>query len=557
VDKESSIADGVAIRDGKVLAVGKSSAVLAYAGPDTRKLDLAGRTVVPGFIDSDGDNAFVGGDLYKDTMVNGKVGDKVEGENIPEMLDKVRALVGEAKPGSPVFVRMSDDFIEQLQSLTAKHLDQLAPNNPLFMSLSSSDALANTAMLQMAFEAGLPRDHFQVIKDKNGNPNGRVIGRAAGFMGWNLRDWPVITDETLQKQQETNDEFLGVGVTTVTGHASGYTTTIVSELAQSGKLNMRLRPDLDFTRQNPLADQSIRRTPNLVDFEVGDGMVRIAGAAVGPVDGASDAGGILTNKVKAQEDPDVGGGPYGRNKWTSEEWTGKTWDDLSQKEKEDTEWSTLQMLRSHGWNIGGNHNMGSGAATIVMQTLIEAEKQGDPKVKNLKGRNALDHNLVWDEQSLALAKQLGDSIAFGLNSEIWNQREAFDKQMLTAQYGEMMHTMQPVADLVKAGLNVHFEGGDPEEPPLWRIERFVTRTDKDGKVWGANQAVDRLQALKMVTYNAAKFISEEDMLGSIEPGKYADIVVLSGDYLGVPDDKIDELSSVMTIVNGKIVYEAK
>jgi predicted amidohydrolase YtcJ len=331
----------------------------------------------------------------------------------------------------------------------------------------------------------------------------------------------------------------------------------VSELAQAGKLDLRLRPDLDFSRQNPLADQIIRRTPNLVDFEIGDGMVRIAAAAVGPVDGASDAGGILTNKPKTKEDPDVGGGPNGRNKWTSEEWTGKTWADLSQKEKEDTEWSTLQMLRSHGWNIGGNHNMGSGAATIVMQTLLEAEKQADPKVKNLKGRNALDHNLIWDEQSLALAKQLGDSIAFGLNSEIWNQREAFKKKMLDAQYADIINTMQPVKDLVAAGLNVHFEGGDPEEPPLWRVERFVTRTDKDGKVWGADQAIDRKQALKMVTYNAAKFISEEKMLGSLEPGKYADLVVLSGDYLGVPDDKIDELSAVLTVVNGKIVHEAK
>jgi predicted amidohydrolase YtcJ len=294
-----------------------------------------------------------------------------------------------------------------------------------------------------------------------------------------------------------------------------------------------------------------------VDFETGDGMVRIAAAAVGPVDGASDAGGILTNKPKTQEDPDVGGGVHGRNKWTSEEWTGKTWADLSAKEKADTEWSTLQMLRAHGWNIGGNHNMGSGAATIVMQTLIEAEKQEGIKVKELKGRNALDHNLIWDEQSLALAKQLGDSIAFGLNSEIWNQREAFDKKMLTAQYGDMMNTMQPVKDLVNAGINVHFEGGDPEEPPLWRVERFVTRTDKDGKVWGADQAIDRKQALRMVTYNAAKFITEESMLGSIEVGKYADMVILNGDYLGVADDKIDELSTVMTIVNGKVVFEAK
>jgi predicted amidohydrolase YtcJ len=110
-------------------------------------------------------------------------------------------------------------------------------------------------------------------------------------------------------------------------------------------------------------------------------------------------------------------------------------------------------------------------------------------------------------------------------------------------------------------VNVHIEGGKPDEPPVWRIERFVTRTDKstrsarEGRVWGKNQAIDRKQALLMTTYNAAKFIGEEKMLGSIENGKYADLVVFNGDYLSVPDDKIDELLVDMTILGGKMVYQ--
>jgi predicted amidohydrolase YtcJ len=75
-------------------------------------------------------------------------------------------------------------------------------------------------------------------------------------------------------------------------------------------------------------------------------------------------------------------------------------------------------------------------------------------------------------------------------------------------------------------------------------------------VWGKAQAIDRKQALWMVTLNAAKFISEDNMLGSIEKGKYADLVVLSGDYMTVPDEKIDDLEVVMTIVNGKVAYES-
>jgi predicted amidohydrolase YtcJ len=146
--------------------------------------------------------------------------------------------------------------------------------------------------------------------------------------------------------------------------------------------------------------------------------------------------------------------------------------------------------------------------------------------------------------------------------------------MLFAQYGERLDNVQPVKDLVAAGLNVHFEGGKPDEPPLWRVERFVTRVARYStrserarqqaaagalktRTWGKDQAVDRGQALRMVTIAAARFIGEEKMLGSIERGKYADLVVLNGDFMGVAEDKIDELEPVMTIVAGKVVFEGR
>src|SRR5687768_11053321 len=73
VDAQFAVAEAVAVRDGRILAVGSSAEIRRLIGPQTRTIDLAGRSVVPGFIDSDGDNAFAGGDLYKDTMVNGRI----------------------------------------------------------------------------------------------------------------------------------------------------------------------------------------------------------------------------------------------------------------------------------------------------------------------------------------------------------------------------------------------------------------------------------------------------------------------------------------------------
>jgi len=573
VDRAFTVAEAVAVRDGRILAVGTNDQVRLLAGPQTRLIDLAGKSVVPGFIDSDGDNAFAGGDLYKDTMVNGRVGTKVRGDSVADMLRQVTALVREAAPASLVWVRMADEWVAELSKLTATDLDKLAPSNPLMLSLSSSEGVVNTQMLDRAFAAGLPRDHIGVVKDRDGKPTGQLFGAAIGMVGWNLRDWPELTDAVFDDQLQINDRFLRAGVTTVTGHASGFTVTVMSHLFHQGRLNLRIRPDLDFARQNPLAAQFLRRTPNLVDFSLGDGLLRIVGAAVGPVDGASDDGGILTNEAKLRVHPEVGGSPHGTNKWTGTSFTGRHWGDLSAAERRQTEAGTLMLLRKHGWNIGGNHNMGSQATAIVLQTLADAEKQPDIKVHTMFGRNALDHNLIWDETSISLAKLMGDKVTFGLNAEIWSPRVVRGEEMLFSQYGERLARIQPVKELIAAGIPVHLEGGKPDEPPLWRVERFVTRTARyatrseraaraganaapQGRVWGLDEAVDRRQALRLVTIDAAFFIGEEKMLGSIETGKYADLVVLNGDYLSVPDDRIDELEPALTIVGGKIVFDA-
>jgi predicted amidohydrolase YtcJ len=566
VDPQFSLAEAVAIRDGKILAVGTNADIRRLIGPATRVVDVGGKSIVPGFIDSDGDNAFAGGDLYKDTMVNGKIGTKVRDDSVAAMLRQVSALVAQAAPGSPVWVRMADEWVAELSKLTAKDLDVIAPNNPLSLALSSSEGVVNTLMLDRAFTNGLPRDHIGVVKDAAGRPTGQLFGAAIGFVGWNLRDWPELTDAIFNDQLKINNAFLRAGVTTVTGHASGYTVTIMSQLYHQGRLNIRIRPDLDFARQNPLAAQFLRRTPNLVNFELGDGMLRIVGAAVGPVDGASDDGGILTNAPKTKIHA-VGGSPTGINKWTGSSFTGRNWADLSPEQQMQTEAGTLFLMRKHGWNIGGNHNMGSQAAAIVLQTLSDAEKQPDIKVKTMLGRNALDHNLIWDEKSMSLASQMGAKVAYGLNAELWSPRVVRGEEMLPAQYANTIDSLQPVKDLLKAGIRVHFEGGKPDEPPMWRAQRFITRVARyatrsergaaagGNLVYGPQQAVTRQEALRLLTIEAAFFISEDTMLGSIEKGKYADMVVLNGDYMTVPENEIEKLEPVMTIVGGQVAFE--
>ena len=120
-----------------------------------------------------------------------------------------------------------------------------------------------------------------------------------------------------------------------------------------------------------------------------------------------------------------------------------------------------------------------------------------------------------------------------------------------------MHTMQPVKTLLDRGYMLHIEGTGPNNHPMWMIERFVTRTDDHGRVWGADQAIDRATALRMLTINAARFIGEDANIGSLEPGKLADIAVLNGDFLKVADSDIDTLKIDLTFVGGKLVFDSR
>jgi predicted amidohydrolase YtcJ len=88
------------------------------------------------------------------------------------------------------------------------------------------------------------------------------------------------------------------------------------------------------------------------------------------------------------------------------------------------------------------------------------------------------------------------------------------------------------------------------------IKWAVTRTDDHGRVIVPLQAIDRETALRMITWNAARFIGEEHDLGSLEPGKWADIVVLNGDFLAVADSELDTLHIDLTYVAGKLAYDA-
>lgn len=579
-DTSFAIHEAVAVRDGKILAVGDSQAMLAMAGPDTKKIDLQGKTVVPGFLDSDSDNIFAFGDFGKTTQVGthiitrgnqlewtgGSADDMLKGNSIAgltgeQAANNIRSIAAQAKPGETVYIRAPKTYPIEMKYWTTKELDKIVPSNPLAINIAGTMVLANSAMMKLAFEKGLPKDMFCVIKDSKEQPTGQLCQKAAGFVSTDIRPLPDL--ESLETMSNSLFKLLAelnrVGVTSLIGHASGLDFLIVNTLYHRNQLPMRFEMSMDL-RTNPYIGPFLNRVGNLVDYSLGD-MVKIVGGHVGPLDeGPNVPENILTDMPRKiiPEIPNVKGDPdgYGENQWAATTWTGKKWEDLTTKERMQTEWGTVMEARKLGWNLVGMHNMGSRAGRIFMETFEQAENQPgilSPRYRPL----ALDHNMNWSPASIDAASRLKDSVRFGLQDGIFQQREAKGKRgdVISAQWGELMNKMQPVKDLLARGVRIHLEGGDPwTRAPMKRIQEYVTRKDAQGRVWGLDQAVDRKTALLLSTRWVARFINE-DSLGSIEPGKLADLVVLDKDLLTAPEDQIAKINVVMTLLGGKVVYE--
>ena len=564
VDAENSVAEAIAVRDGRVLAVGDSAEVLALAGPQTERVDLVGRSLTPGYIYNDGDNAVPGGDIYKDTMVGGWLSGRIAGKDMEVLLSSLDDVIEQAQPAEPVFVNMPKNFPLEAFDWTADDLDRIAPDNPIALFYTSSDSVVNHAMLERAFAMGLPKDHFGIIKDDSGEPTGALVHEATGFIGWQARPYP--SREYIEKGiRDAKASFLGylsAGVTTTTGHMSGLTISMLNEIFHKGELSMRVFPGHDMTRQNPFPEQYLKRVGNLVDFSLYDPtrgpLVKIVGAALASLDdGPNSPSGILTIQPKDRIMPELGGTPYGWNKWSGESVTGMSWDDLSDEQKLQTDWNTMRLLIKYGWNTSGNHNMGSGAMQVVLDAVENAYSEEEVLFEQIKP-NAYDHNVIWHEDNFALIDKYNDQLRFGLKiNEYFDPRLVDGKSPLLYEYASQLDTMQPVKDLLERGVNVHFEGSDASNHPMKMIKWAVTRSDEQGRVIAPAQAIDRETALRMITWNAARFIGEEANLGSLEPGKWADLVVLNGDFLAVPDDNLDKLHIELTYVAGQLAYDAR
>ncbi|MDH3432038.1 MAG: amidohydrolase family protein, partial [Gammaproteobacteria bacterium] len=337
------------------------------------------------------------------------------------------------------------------------------------------------------------------------------------------------------------------------------------------KLAVRVYPGLDFLRQNPEGEKYLKRIGNLVDFSLTDDrgpMVTIVGASVGPHSGSPDAAAsLLTIEPKTRVIPELSPNAHGFNRWTAEWFTNLSQGDLDEKQQTQTDYHNVLLARQHGWNVTGVHNMGSEAIRLAMQNVAAAERQENMYVKELWRPQGFDHNIDWIPEVLEYYDahpELRDLIRFGVSLRTGiNQRDALPlgiEKVVEAQYGRAgLERMAPLRMLLDRGIPFHIEGTEPEDDkdyPTWYMQMAVTRLSKHGDVVAPLQALDREAALLALTRWPARFIGASASLGSIEPGKLADLVVFDGNIMDVPIQELSDLKPVLTLVGGKIAYES-
>jgi len=536
VDENFSVAEAVAIRDGVILATGTSQNILRLRGPATNVVDLQGKTVIPGFIATDGDGAPVADAIYKETSIGGKVlGTQQDLKTKAAIVEFIRKQVAERPAGESIFVRVAEEQPEPMK-MTKADLDPASPNHPVAISVSSFDMVVNSRMLEKALEMvpGGAR-HPSVIKDSaTGQPNGQLFGHAMGVVGWDLRPWPAITEEIIQEQKDLFTRRNRSGQTSIVGHTHGFGLSVMNILYHRDEMTVRYYAAHDLLRANPNAEAYLRRLGNIVDFGLGD-MVTIVGAGLSPLDGNAGPGSALTIAPKQNPGKSIFP-PNGHNVWYS---FGTTRGDIN---REQTEWKNLQVAIKYGWNTTSIHNVGDLATQIWLDGIEQGLSQPDLVMRPQFRPFGSDHNLFSNPDQYEQMKKLDFRRGLGK----FQSGGAAESAEL---YGDRIHDVQPVTDLIRSGMAVHLEGAD-----FGTLEQYITRRDERGLVWGPDYAVDRPTALRMGTIWAAYFIGEDKNLGSLEKGKKADMVVLGEDYLTAPAEQISEIPILATLVGGKVVY---
>ena len=507
-DERGSIHQALALRDGRIVALGKSAAIKRLAGKDTRVVDLAGRTVIPGLIDSH--IHAIRAALSYSTEVHW-----FGTTSLQEALGRLREAARAAKPGAWLIVAggWTEEMFRERRRPTQAELLAAAPDNPVYVQWmygwSMLTPLAYKA-LGINAEADLPPGG-KFERDGAGNPTGAVVGSAIAALFDKLPQ-PGF-EQKVEGTRKFFRELNRVGLTGVIDpggfNMSPEAYAPLFRVWQDKQLTVRVVFSY-FSQKRGKELEEFRELTQLLPMGFGDDMLKFNGI------GERVTFGMYNNDKPTDAQKEEF---YAAAKWAVER----------------------KMTLTQHWQNGNS-----------VGQLLDVLDRVNREVPIAGLRWSIAHLNDASEATLARMKALGVG---------WTMQDAmyYEGEMMLKQKGEAeLKRMPPLRTAVKTGV---VTGAGTDAHRVANYNPFVAlRWMLDGKsaggvvLRGADEIPTRMQALRMYTSGSAWFAHDEANRGSLAVGKLADLAVLNKDYLSVPIEEIGGIYSLLTMVGGRVMY---
>jgi len=514
-DEGNRVFEALAVKDGKIIFLGSSRDVESLIGDNTLTIDLKGKTVLPGFIDTH--IHFIGVGLSLSIL------DLRDVKSIDEFKGLVKKRVESLEPGKWILGRGWDqDKFSEKRYPNRWDLDEVAPENPIFLRrVCGHIAVANSLALKIA---GIDRytpdpEGGKIDRDENGEPTG-ILRESAMKLVWSKIPQPSLDDYVKAVELACN-EALSHGITSVHFVSAIPEEIEALQVARSlGKLKVRVCLYISAEYLDELLVLRLKRG-------FGDDFIKINGVKV-LIDGSL---GARTAALRS---------PYS--------------DDPSSMGILTMPIERFRDIVSRAHDGGlqvAVHAIGDRAVELALKVFSEVLSK-NPRADH---RHRIEHASIMSPELIKLMSDLGVCASIQprfIISDFW----AVDRVG-----PDRAKWVYPFKSMIEAGVKIAGGSDCPVDPldPLYQIYSAVSRGKYDGiklYKYTYDECLTPIEAALLFTKNAAYIGFEEKIKGSLEVGKYADMIVLSEDPFSIDESRIKDVKVLMTIVNGEIVYKS-
>jgi predicted amidohydrolase YtcJ len=542
VDKGFTIAQAIAIAGERIMAVGPDAEMVAHTAPTTRVVDLKGRAVIPGLVDG---HAHMDREGLKTVYPPlGRV------RSIRDIQDRIAELARNKRPGEwivtmpigdPPYYWDVPDILAEKRWPTRQELDAAAPHNPVFIRSiwgfwRHTPPLVSCANTEALKRAGITRDTvspvdtLKIEKDTNGVPTGVFVEQDMQPLAeliWFRNATGFSRADRARTLPLSAQAYHAYGTTSVFEEHGAATELIraYKDSYRDGTLTMRtalvFSPNWKSAGGAPLEPFIEAWAGWLGEPALGDDWLKVTGLYV-------NINHTKADDLRAGTTSDTG-------------WAGFNYDTGLPRER-------LKEVLLHC----AANDIRAIANANVTPGVIDLFEEVDRAVR-LEGRRwVVGHISTLAPRDIERIARLGLIVTTHTNRYIYKEGHLLQRRLPA----ERQREITPLRDLLDAGVKVGLATDNVPVSMFWPIWESIARRDRvSNERVSPEQALTRVEALRCATINNAFLTFDEGKKGSLEPGKLADLAVLSADPLTVEETGIRDVKSLMTMVGGRIVYE--